>query len=348
MIRPNIFSESLRDGRLFLEIYTKMPAKLPLKNDLQKEFATRANKEKNTYILPWTRGFFTAPSSLDPIYNDLGTPNFNNTNYYNGLRNKIQNLPQKKRQKYPQTLNWLRNEVLGGDYVQKGNSCGAWSITHWQMRKNKRYYGATEFCTNAQANYDQVKFETTDGTVSPKPAILSIWSNPPTAVPGGPNPAYTNPWKIVDKMPGSNLKILKSARTFVTTGGTPLAKCFGDMLTAIEALGPAAPSHIPEGDLSTLPIGSCAIITLYADTLIPLPAPPFPAGSNAVPLHYMLAAHTTAGWEVFNSNSHKMNTTNPILGSCPKFQDTITHSVMNRNGAGGGTDTWKFLGLFIS
>lgn len=347
MTRPSTCYESLGDGRLFLEVYTKMPAKLPLKNDLQKEFATRANKEKDTYILPWTRGFFTAPSSLDPIYEDLGAPNFNDTNYYNVLRSKIQNVPLNKHQKYPQTLSWLRNEVLGGDYVQQGNSCGAWSLTHWQMRKNKRYYGALEFRNNAQANYNQVKFDTTDGLASRRPAFLHIWSNPPN--PPAVNPAYANPWKIVDKMPGSELKILKAARTFASKRSNTLEKCFDDMLKAIDALGPAAPPQIQEGDLSTLPTGSCAIIIVYDDTLIPLPAP-FPAGSHAVPLHYMLVAHTTAGWEVFNSNSHKINTTNPILASCPKFQDTITHRLRNQNGSDGGTDgfTWKFLGLFIS
>jgi hypothetical protein len=325
-----------------------MPAKLPLKNDLQKEFATRANKEKNTYILPWTRGFFTAPSSLDPIYEDLGAPKFNDANYYTSLRNKIQNLPIKKRQKYPQTLRWLRTEVLDGDYVQQGNSCGAWSLTHLQMRKNKRYYGALEFRTNAQANYDLVKFESTDGSVLPKPAFLNIWTTPqPTPAV---NPAYANPWKIVDKMPGSELKILKAARTFASNRGNNLEKCFDDMLKAIDALGPAAPPQIKEGDLSTLPTGSCAIIILYADNLISLPTPLFPAGSHAVPLHYMLVAHTTAGWEVFNSNSHKLNTTNPILASCPTFQDTITHSLRGQNGTDGGPDsfTWQFLGLFIS
>ena len=324
-----------------------MPAKLLLKNDLQKEFATRANKEKNTYILPWTRGFFRNPSSLDPIYEDLGAPKFNDANYYIVLNNKTQTLPPDKRQKYRQTLNWLRNEVLGGNYVQQGNSCGAWSLTHWQMRKNKRYYGGLEFRTNATANYNKVKFEPTDGSVLPKPAFLNIWTTPqPTPAV---NPAYANPWKIVDKMPGSELKILKAARTFASNRGNNLEKCFDDMLKAIDALGPAAPPQIKEGDLSTLPTGSCAILILYDNTLIALPAP-FPAGSHAVPLHYMLVAHTTAGWEVFNSNSHKLNTTNPILASCPKFQDTITHSVRNDNGSDGGTDsfTWQFLGLFIS
>lgn len=325
-----------------------MPAKLLLKNDLQKEFATRANNEKNTYILPWTRGFFRNPSSLDPIYEDLGAPNFNDTNYYNKLRIKIQNLPLDKRQKYPQTLRWLRNDVLDGNYVQQGNSCGAWSLTHWQMRNNKRYYGALVFRTNATANYNEVKFDTTDGLASRRPAFINIWTNPPGAATV--NPAYTNPWKIVDKMPGSKLKILKATRTFASKRSNTLEKCFDDMLKAIDALGPAAPPQIQEGDLSTLPIGSCAVIILYHNTLIPLPTPHFPAGSHAVPLHYMLVAHTTAGWEVFNSNSHKLNTTNPILASCPKFQDTITHSVRNDNGSDGGTDgfTWQFLGLFIS
>lgn len=330
----------------FLEVYTKMSTKLLLKNDLQKEFATSANKEKNTYILPWTRGFFTAPSSLDPIYEDLGASNFNDTNYYNVLKSKIQNLPLQKSLKYPQTLRWLRTEVLDGNYVQQGNSCGAWSLTHWQMRNNKRYYGALEFSNNAQANYNLVKFDTTDGLASRRPVFLNIWSNPPVAP--AVNPAYTNPWKIVDKMPGSKLKILKAARTFASKRSNALEKCFDDMLKAIDALGPAAPPQIQEGDLSTLPINSCAIITLYMNTLISLPTPPFPAGSNVVPLHYMLVAHTTAGWEVFNSNSHKLNTTNPILASCPKFQDVITHSVRNQNGTDGGTDTWQFLGLFIS
>lgn len=318
-----------------------MSAKLLLKNDLQKEFATRANKEKSTYILPWTRAFFRNPSSLDPIYEDLGAPKFNDTNYYNVLRNKIQNLPLKKRQKYPQTLNWLRDKVLGGNYVQQGNSCGAWSLTHWQMRNNKRYYGAPEFRTNAQANYNNVKFETTDGSVSPKPAFLNIWTNPPN--PPATNIAYTNPWKIVKQMPGSELKILKEARTFANKNTTPLEKCFNAMLTAIEALRPAAPSKIKEGDLSTLPPGSCALIILYDDA-------PIKAGKPVVYLHYMLVARTMAGWEVFNSNSHKLNTTNPILASCPKFQDTITHSVRNDNGSDGGTDgfTWQFLGLFIN
>ena len=332
----------------FLEVHTKMSAKLLLKNDLQKEFATRANKEKNTYILPWTRGFLRNSSSLDPIYEDLGAPKFNDANYYTVLKSEIQKLPLKKSQKYLQTLRWLRTEVLDGNYVQQGNSCGAWSLTHWQMRKNKRYYGALEFRTNAQANYNQVKFDSTDGLALRRPAFLHVWINPdpPPAV----NPAYTNPWKIVDKMPGSELKILKAAQTFASKRSNALEKCFDDMLKAIDALGPAAPPQIKEGDLSTLPINSCAIIIMYHNTLIPLPTPPFPAGSHAMPLHYMLVAHTTAGWEIFNSNSHKLNTTNPILASCPTFQDTITHSVRNDNGSDGGNDgfTWQFLGLFIS
>ncbi len=309
-----------------------MSANIPLKNDLQKEFAERAHNEsiklfKMIYIQPWKRTRLMKASTLDPIYVYLEKFNFDKSADFTNLRTKIKSLPTATEKKYHNTLRWLSDKVLDGDYVQKGNSCGAWSLTHWQMRKAKHYYGAPEFRTKAQSNYTGVKFLTTDGS-SP---LLTIWTSPPGA--SSLNPAYTNPWKIAGKMPGSKLKILKAARTFASNNSTPLEKSFNTMLKAIEALG----TKIPDGELSTLPTGSCAIITLY-QTPTTAGAPPL--------LHYMLVAHTKTGWEIFNSNSSKLNT--PIVTSCPKFQDSITHNIMSANGSVGKTETWQFLGLFIS
>jgi len=314
-----------------------MYARIALRHDLQREFSTRAHAEWGGYILPWTRGFFTLSSSLDPIYEKLGNPNLN----YNTIEALILGLPRDKKLKYRSTLRWLIQEVLRGDYQQQGNSCGAWSLTHWQMRELRTYHGAASFRGRALANYNVVKFDIADAIgAAPPPALLQVWVDALNLLGG----AYSNPWKIIQQVPGSALKIERNARLFAQSRVNALAQCLDDMLQAVNDLKPAAPPAVADGNLSTLPIFGCAIIIAYDP-----PPQPFPGlGIDVMSLHYMLLVHVPVGWWLFNSNSHKLNPT--VLPACPRFNQAgagiVTGLKDNRWGPG-GTETWHFTGVFI-
>lgn len=312
-----------------------MNARIPFRNDLQRVFATRAHADWRGYILPWTRGFFTTSSSLDPIYEELGNPNLD----YNTIRALILGLPIDKKHKYRSTLRWLIQEVLQGDYIQQGNSCGAWSLTHWQMREARNYYGAAYFRGRALANYHIVKFDIGDVGVGPQPALLNVWADALHLVPGGP---YANPWKIIQQAPGSAVQIEPNARIFAQARADALAQCLDDMRQAVEDLRPAALPAVANGNLSTLPIGSCAIIIAYDP-------PPIPVhGIDVMPLHYMLLVHVPVGWWLFNSNSHKLNPT--VLHACPGFNAAgagIATDLKGNHWNPSGTETWHFTGVFI-
>jgi len=137
-------------------------------NALQKEFATRA--QEKGYIPPGERNPSTTSSSpdplkpLDPIYEELGHPNLD----YKKIGDLINKLSRHHRASflmYRPTVLWLMREVLRGDYMQNGNSCGAWSLTHWLMREAEDYYGATDFRARALAKYQVVKFDIGDAGV---------------------------------------------------------------------------------------------------------------------------------------------------------------------------------------
>lgn len=306
-----------------------MTAQLAVLNDLQREFATRARDETkgilvDGYILPWTRGPLRKASSLDPIYQAVGQANLN----YQNVRTLIGNLAPGKRQKYRRTLAWLRDQVLNGDYVQQGNSCGAWSLTHWRMRKEHRYLGGQDFRNRAVAEYARVQFQTADWRgPGPRPAEFNDWLNPPNGA--GP---YSSPWKIVQGLGITTLKIDPAARAFANAGGNPLAVGLSGMLTLVNALRPAGAPVVADGDLSALPIGSGAII-IALNPVVP------------TELHYLLLGHTTAGWEIYNSNSHKLNPT--VLAACPQFNNPFVTDLKNNNGSASGNETWSFLGVFI-
>jgi hypothetical protein len=307
-----------------------MTARLPLVNDLQREFAQRAHTERSGYILPWTRGGLRKSSSLDDIYTNLGQANLN----YQNLRQQVTNLSQDKKRRYNKTLIWLFNQVLMGDYVQRGNSCGAWCLTHWRMRDSNRYYGGHEFTTAALQAYNNVKFQATDG-VYPRPPLLGIWSN--IAQLGGP---YSNPWKIVQQLPGSSLKLEAGARAFAAarTAGVPVV--LDDMLQAVNALRPGAVAAIANENLNNLPVNGRAIIVAFAP-----PPVATPLGINVLPLHYKLLVRTAGGWILYNSNSHKLTPT--VLGGCPAFNAPVATNLETSQGVAAGTQNYRFAGLFI-
>ncbi|MDH4239495.1 MAG: hypothetical protein OEW48_08025 [Phycisphaerae bacterium] len=295
-----------------------MSAKLPLKNDLQKEFAERAHKESNGYILPWTRGPLRKASSLDPIYQALGQVNLN----YQSVRTLINNLRRDKSEKYRKyrnTLTWLQSKVLDGDYVQQGNSCGAWSLTHWKMRKEHRYYGAGDFRTSANSIYDSIKFKASDWPgAAPCPAVFNDWVTE----------EYASPWKIMQALGITKLKIDPAARVFAA-GVSPQAQLLKGMLDLVNALRGGKP-EVADGNLGALPTGSGAIIL----------------AKNPGGLHYLLLGHAKAGWEIYNSNSHKLNPT--TLPACPQFNDTIDTKLKPINGVGETIEKCTFLGVFIA
>lgn len=295
-----------------------MSAKLPLKNDLQKEFAERAHKESNGYILPWTRGPLRKASSLDPIYQALGQANLN----YQNVRTLISNLSRDKSEKYRKyrnTLNWLKNKVLDGDYVQQGNSCGAWSLAHWKMRKEHRYYGYDDFRTRANSIYDSIKFKAPDWPgPGARPAVFNNWVTD----------EYASPWKIMQALGITKLKIDPAARAFANSGN-PGAQDLKDMLDLVNALRGRNP-EVADSKLGNLSIGSGAIIITQ----------------NPGGLHYLLLGHTKTGWEIYNSNSHKLNPT--TLPACPKFNDTLDTKLKPINGVGETIEKCTFLGVFIA
>jgi len=313
-----------------------MNARIPWRNYLQRQFASMAHENWVGYILPWTRGFFTLSSSLDPIYEELGNPNLD----YNRIEALILGLPGDRKLKYRATLRWLIQEVLQGDYIQQGNSCGAWSLTHWLMREERNYYGAGEFRNKAQIKYGQVKFAIGDGA-APRPLLLQVWADAHGAVPGG---AYSNPWKIVPRVPGSAIQIEPNARIFAQGRTNALAQCLGDMLQAVEALKPAALPAVADASLNALPIGGCAIIIAYDPHPQVVPG----LGINVMPLHYMLLVHVPNEWWLFNSNSHKLNPT--VLHACPGFNPGgggIATDLKDNHWNPSGTETWHFTGVFI-
>ena len=314
-----------------------MNARIPFRNDLQRQFASMAHQNWRGYILPWTRGFFTTRSSLDPIYEELGNPNLD----YNRIEALILGLPRDRKLKYRATLRWLIQEVLQGNYIQQGNSCGAWSLTHWQMRELRTYYGAANFRARALGNYNLVKFDMGDAIGAAPPVLLQVWADAFHMVPGG---AYSNPWKIVQQAPGSALKIEPNARIFAQGRANALAQCLDDMLQAVSNLRPAALPAVADGNISTLPIGSCAIIIAYDPPPQAVPG----LGINVMPLHYMLLVHVPVGWWLFNSNSHKLNPT--ALHACPGFNPGgggIVTDLKNNHWNPSGTETWHFTGVFI-
>ena len=295
-----------------------MSAKLPLKNDLQKEFAVLAHKESNGYILPWTRGPLRKASSLDPIYQALGEANLN----YQSVRTLINNLNLNKNEKYRKyrnTLKWLLNKVLNGDYVQVGNSCGAWSLAHWKMRKEHRYYGAVDFVNRANTIYGSIKFENADwpGSAGVPPPEFNNWVTE----------EYANPWKIMRKLGITTLKIDPTARAFAK-GSSVEAQRLKGMLDLINALRGGKP-EVADGKLGDLTSGSGAIII----------------AQNPGGLHYLLLGHTKAGWDIYNSNSHKLNPT--VLAACPGFNVSFNTKLKPINGVGETLEKCTFLGVFI-
>ncbi|MGR8930697.1 MAG: hypothetical protein ACU836_08660 [Gammaproteobacteria bacterium] len=310
-----------------------MTANLPVLNDLQREFATRAHDEVIDYILPWTRGPLRRASSLDTIYEALGQVPLD-YDHVRSLIDHLQHATTQKYNKYQRTLTWLRDRVLNGDYAQQQNSCGAWSLAHWLMRKEHRYRGGHFFSTYANAEYRQVQFKIADGIALPGGLGIAFnnWLSPGA---GGP---YSSPWKIMQRLGIHTLKIVPAARAAANTANaplaTPLATKLNDMLTLVNALRPGGFPVVQDGNLNSLRAGEGAIIIAFNPAV------------NPPTLHYLLLGHTTRGWEIYNSNSHKLNPT--ILPNCPQFNTTFDTELLDNNGHATGTETWHFLGVFIA
>jgi len=201
------------------------------------------------------------------------------------------------------------------------------------MRKEHRYRGGHFISTRANAEYDQVKFTIADrialpgGAGGPLGLAFNDWLNPPQ---GGP---YSNPWQIMQRLGIHTLKIDPAARAFADPAGSPMAQLLDGMLTLVNALRPGGFPVVQDGNLNTLRAGEGAIIIAYQ------PAPPYP-------LHNLLLGHTTRGWEIYNSNSHKLNPT--VLPNCPQFNTPFVTDLLDSNGHAAGTETWHFLGVFIA
>jgi len=291
---------------------------IELGNDLQKEFSTRARTEsRNHYILPWTRGWQRRASSLDPIYKQLGINNFTRQDYIN-LRTAM---PQAKRTLYQNTLTWLIDNVMNGDYTQDGNSCGAWSTIHWEMRNAQRYYTGLYFRTKAMTLYNNIKFALADW-VGPVHPTFQGWVNA----------QYVNPWKILNRLKVPRLQITQAAYNFQARNRTAFEQMLHGMLTIINHIKPPAKQVVQAGNLTNLREGEKAIIIAYT---IP-----------AYALHYMLLVKTKTDWHIYNSNSAKLNPT--VLAACPQFSGTpIVTNLLNRDGTAAGTQTHQFIGVFI-
>jgi len=294
---------------------------IALTNDLQRKFSTLARTESgNHYILPWTRGWLRNASSLDPIYRQLGINNFTRQDY----RNLRTAMLQAKRTLYRNTLAWLIDDVMNGDYTQLGNSCGAWSTIHWEMRNAERYDTGLQFRTIAINLHLNIQFALADWVGIPVHPIFQGWVLN----------QYVNPWKILNRLNVPRLQITRAANIFQANNTTPFEQILHGMLTIINHIKPPAKQVVQEGDLTNLRTGGKAIIIAYTTTY---------------ELHYMLLVKTETDWNIYNSNSAKLNPT--VLAACPQFSGThanpIVTNLLNRDGTANGTQTHHFIGVFI-
>lgn len=305
-----------------------MSNRIELTNDLQREFATRAQKESKEhsillphYILPWTRGLLRNDSSLDTIYKKLGTNNFTKSVYVS----EVNNLPKEKKLLYRKTLRWLIYSVMNGDYSQVGNSCGAWSTVHWLMRDRKRYFSGLEFTTLSLNLYNNIQFATDDWKRNSRvPAILTRMINL----------QYVNPWKILQYVNVPKLQITQDAKIFLTNNRSNQADRLRLLLKFIALIKPNGYS-IATGNLNNLRPNEKSIIVAYTANF---------------GLHYMLLVKAKNNdWHIFNSNSGKLNPT--VLTACPQFSSAnanpIVTNLLNTDGTAGGTQTHYFTGVFI-
>ncbi len=226
-------------------------------NDLQRVFETKASDEtkvlpKDKYVVHSMRRFLHGSSRLDPIYDELGKTPLN----YQNVRKLIDALElAKKDTKYKDTLKWLK-DVLGGDYTQIGNGCGAWSLTHFKMKSKHEYYLASKFTGDANAYWAQVQFNSASWDVAKLGAVPSQLTDWEKA-------KYSNPWKVTAILGSAvghktlGLKIDKAAETFARSCANAPAVLLNGMLDLINNL---SKTNVPQGDLTKLPAGEKAII----------------------------------------------------------------------------------------
>jgi len=250
-------------------------------NYLQQVFDKKASEEtkalKDKYVVHEKRGFLNRPSRLDPIYDELGKTPFDYTN----VKSLIATVKTGGRgNKYDGTLLWLQG-VLGGDYSQNGNGCGAWSLTHFKMRSKQEYWLPTLFTVRANTAWNKVQFKSADWDVTKLGAVV------PGQLTDWETGQYSSPWKVAANLAAGGqsvkLKIDPDAENFAKTGAGLPAGLLGQMLDLINKLDPAGGGATtgPKDDLAKLPAnGKAIIIGIDASK-----APP-PAALHAARAHY--------------------------------------------------------------
>ena len=223
-------------------------------------------------------------------------------------------------------VDWL-SSVVRGDYSQSGNSDGASSAVHFEMKRLKDFYEPNIFRAFSLSRYERMIFSYREMGHEVAGELLLSWVKH----------LFSDPWKITRELPSTHLYATRRANQ-MSSNPELLRGIPRGIRQILDETKPAGIPDIKERELDTLSEGAAAIAIGLSR----------PGTVSDTKLHYLYLEKNDGLWDVYNSQSCKLNPNRTReVPETMNFDNAFRTESLNVAGKVQTTEKWIFSGYFI-